>query len=213
MSQATPSGIGPQFSGIQPSAAGSSLSSNLSDAPYDGPSICTADDPMGVRHNGTHGRVYSESVRADNSTPAERAQSRAAFQQQQICDDGVLGAIACDQPFLEVESASVEVSGGGMSVGAEASSEGVKGTASVPLGGGMSANADGTMTYEAGGSELPKIKAGLCIALKGSKKPEKEVRVEASAGVVGAGTNGQDLCLFAQTPAPLGASVTFPVQP
>jgi hypothetical protein len=165
-----------------------------------------------IQDNGTPGRVYTQSLTSDNRTPAERAKSEAAFKRALICEDGALGAIACGQPFLQVESASVEVGGGGFSTGIETdgTAAGTNGTAMVPLGGGMAGGTQG-VNYEVGGGDLPYVKGQVCIALKGSKKRDKAVSAEVSGAVAGVGTNGSNLCLIAQTPRLPAASVTVPV--
>ncbi|EYF08044.1 hypothetical protein [Chondromyces apiculatus] len=172
--------------------------------------VCRPGDPQGkrsVRANGTSGRVYSQELRANNQTPAERAKSEAAFKRAMMCENGITGRLACNQPILEVTNASFEVSDGGMAAGVEASKDGLRTTYMAPTGNGTSMGTEGVQ-YGIGGSKLPKVKGGLCVALKGSKAPEHSVKAEVSGGIVGGSANGHEVCLFAQTPAPPEATFT-----
>ena len=85
--------------------------------------VCTTDDPQGkstfVRPNGTLGRLYTAEMRADNRSPAEIAASQRAFQRELMCQNGVMGAIACNRSFVEFDSAEFGVSAGGYGTSVE----------------------------------------------------------------------------------------------
>lgn len=174
----------------------------LDHLPYNGPAICTQDDPTGKNHtpafkpNGTPGRVYTQYLTADNRTPKERAESEARFRREMICQDGVLGAIACNRPFLELQSAEVSVQGGGYGTGGKT---------------------DGTWKgtewngVTVGQSKKPSARIGLCVKIKGAPRSQHRAQVNGALGYVYGSVDAanQAACIGAQFPpgADVGATI------
>lgn len=136
-----------------------------------GAPVCTASDPLGkdsvVLPNGTIGRLHTAELRADNRTPEERAASERAFQRELICQDGVLGAIACNRPFLELDGFEAGASAGGWGTGV--STDGT--AAGTQWGGASRTTAAGFGVY-----------AGVCVKVKGAKKYNHSASVGGSLG-------------------------------
>lgn len=160
--------------------------------------VCTADDPQGkstfVRPNGTLGRLYTAEMRADNRTPAEIAASSRALQRELVCQDGVLGAIACNRPFLEFDGAEAGISAGGWGTGVQ-----TDGTREGTEWGGVSKG-----TGRGFG-----VNAGICVKIKGAKKHDHSVTVGGAAGYFYGSVDpaNQSACLGVQYPPGLDLNV------
>lgn len=160
--------------------------------------VCTKDDPQGkstfVRPNGTLGRLYTAEVRSDNRSRSEIAASNRALQRELMCQDGVLGAIACNRNFIEFDGAEAGISAGGW---------------------GTSVQTDGTRAgTEWGGASKGTgkgfgVNAGICVKIKGAKKHDHSVTVGGAAGYVYGSVDplNQSACIGAQFPPGLDANV------
>jgi hypothetical protein len=200
MSVAPPTGFGtslptPDFS--------STLSKGpLGDLPYTGPAVCTPDDPTGKNHtpapgtqsNGTKGRVFTEEVRANNMTPAELAKSQRDFEYERMCQDGIMGAIACDRPIFDFQSAEFSGQAFGWGTGVKFDENG------KPDWNGLNK----------GNSKKPTLRGGLCVKLKGAPKTDHSLKVYGAAGFVYGSVDplSESLCVGGQFPPGLDAGLS-----
>ena len=165
--------------------------------PYTGPAICTPNDPSGKDHTPafqTYGRHYSE-LRANNQTPEQMAEGKRRAEYELMCNQNLANkALLCNRNILEVRSAKLSIEGGY---------------------GEVSLKTDGTnegSSWEAKPSKSlkPKVKAGLCVALEGSPKPDvKSAKASVSAGYLQGSINNEGLCVGGQFPPSWGVSAGY----
>jgi hypothetical protein len=129
----------------------------LTPAPFTRPDACTLDDPTGVKHNGTQGRVYTEYVTSYD--PAEAEKQRKAMEQVQICASNPIAcAIVQGSQVFDVQSAKGSIQFGPLKAGEDSD----KGPSI-----GYKPPADGKKTewkFKASGE--------VCIVHKGDKKKD-----------------------------------------
>lgn len=155
---------------------------------------CTYADPQGKGYtpNTADGRVHTQSASSFSQTPLEQAQG----QRELMCRDGVLGAIACNRPFLEFKSADFSASAGGWGTGVK-----TDGTAAGTEWDGISG----------GKSKKVAVRAGLCVQVIGAQKSAHKAEVRAAAGYVYGSVDAasQSGCIGGQFPPQLDAGLTI----
>ena len=168
------------------------------------PGKCTKDDPQGVAHNGTQGRVHTTYVSARD--PAEDRRQRENLQRLQMCMASPFG---CGPAVLEGMGAQVQSYGGKFEWGPFK----VGGDSDKGVNGGLkeAPEKDGKKKY----SLIPKIEGEVCIVRKSepNAKKGKWGLLEAKAGPLSTkiGLNGGPLCYgFSTTKMGLEGNYTPP---
>jgi hypothetical protein len=124
------------------------------------------------------------------------------------CQSGPLHALSCGQSPIVFENATVGVSGGGFSYSGTVDSGGnVSQVGGAGVMQGMEVRSDGSQKYSVGGG-VPKAYAQVCVVPVGAKPKRHSARLGVSSGILGASTDGTDLCGIVQTPAPPEVSLT-----